>query len=178
MKNRSEKKKDLEALKAELERSNNLVVSAFTGMTVTQDYELRKQLRAVGGKYRVVKNTVAELAARGTPAEGLLKNLAGPTALAYTDSDPVALAKALIAYAKANPSLTFKAGMVEGRVISIDEISQLATMPGKPQIIAKLLFLVQAPAQRLTAAISAVSRDMAVVLNQAALENKFGGSVE
>ncbi len=173
MKNRSEKKKELDALKAELERANNLIVSAFSGMTVAQDYELRKQLRAAGGKYRVVKNTVAELAARGTAAEGVLKDLGGPTALAYTDSDPVALAKALIAYAKVNPALTFKAGMVEGRVISIDEISQLATMPGKPELIAKLLFLINASAQRLATAIGGVSRNLAVVINQAAKENKF-----
>lgn len=175
MKNRSEKKKDMDALKAELQRANNLIVSAFTGMTVAQDYELRKQLRAAGGNYRVVKNTVAELAAQGTAAEGVLKDLAGPTALAYTDSDPVALAKALIAYAKANPVLTFKAGMVEGRVISIDEISQLATMPGKPEIIAKLLFLINASAQRLATAIGGVSRNLAVVVDQAARENKFAG---
>ena len=96
----------------------------FSGVTVAQEHELRKQVRTAGGRYRVVKNTLAELAARGTPAEGVLKNLMGPTALAYTETDPVALAKVLVAYAKANPSFSFRAGVVEGRVVSIQEIAE------------------------------------------------------
>jgi large subunit ribosomal protein L10 len=175
MKNRSEKRKELEALKAELGRAKNVIVSSFSGMTVAQDYELRKQLRAAGSRYRVVKNTLAELAARGTAAESVLKGMRGPTALAYTEGDPVTLAKALTAYSKANPILTFKAGVVEGRVISIDEIFQLATMPGKPEIIARLLFLISAPAQRLASALGGVSRNLAVAIDQAAKENKFAG---
>lgn len=175
MKNREEKKKDMEALKADLQQAANVFVSGFSGLTVGQDYELRKQVRAAGGKYRVVKNTVAELAAQGTPAEPVLKNLAGPTGLAYTDKDPVALAKVLTTYAKAHPVLTFKAGIVEGRVISIAEISQLATMPGKEELIAKLLFLLNSPAQRLVTVLNAVSRNLAVVVDQAVKENKFSG---
>lgn len=175
MKNREQKKKELEALKAELEKARTMIVSGFTGLTVEQDYELRKQIRAAGGKYRVVKNTVAELAGKGTPAEPVLTGLAGPTALAYTETDPVALAKALTAYAKTNPLLTFRAGMVEGRVISMAEIPQLATMPSKEELISKLLFLLNAPAQRLATVMGAVARNLAVVVDQAAKENKFAG---
>lgn len=173
MKNRAEKKKEVEALKADLERASNVIVSSFSGLTVAQEYELRKQVRTAGGKYRVVKNTLAELAARGTAAEGALKNLTGPTALAYTDKDPVALAKALTAYAKAHPSFTFKAGVVEGRVVSISEIAQLATMPGKEELAARVLYLVNAPAQRLVSVVGAVARNLATVVDQAGKANKF-----
>src|SRR5574341_87111 len=105
--NRDQKKKEVEKLKQELEKARNLIVSGFTGMTVSQDYELRKQVRAAGGKYKVVKNSLAERAAQGTAAEEVLKGLAGPTSIAYTQGDPVALAKALTTYAKSNPAFTF-----------------------------------------------------------------------
>src|SRR5437667_3258188 len=147
--NKDDKKKQLEDLKATLAKSKGLIVSGFTGMTVSQDYELRKQVRAVGGRYRVVKNTLAELASEGTPAEAALKGLAGPTAIAFTEGDPVQLAKALTTYAKTNPAFTFKAGLVEGRVVSIRDIAELATLPSKEELISKLLFLLNAPAQRL-----------------------------
>ena len=173
MKNREDKQKEIESLRAELERCRNIIVSTFSGLTVTQDYELRKQVRGAGGRYRVVKNRLAELAARGGDAESILRDLAGPTALAYTEKDPVALAKALTTYAKANPAFTFKAGVVEGRVISIAEITELAGMPGKEELVSKLLFLLSAPAQRLATAIGAVSRNLAVVVDQAAKEKKF-----
>jgi large subunit ribosomal protein L10 len=173
MKNREQKNKDLEALKTDLAGAPNVIVSSFSGLTVEQDYELRKQIREAGGRYRVVKNTLAELAAQGTAAEPVLKNLAGPTALAYTAGDPVALAKTLVAYAKTHPALTFKAGLVEGRVISLAEISDLATMPSKEEIISKLLFLLNAPAQRLATVVGAVARNLAVVVDQAVKENKF-----
>ena len=108
---------------------------------------------AAGGKYRVVKNNLAEKASEGTPSADVLKGLRGMTSLAYTTADPVALAKALTTYAKTNPSFTFKAGMVEGRVIDIKAITDLATMPSKEEIFAKLLYLINAPAQRLVTAI-------------------------
>ncbi len=173
MKSREEKKKEVDLLKAELERCRNLIVSAFSGMTVAQDYELRRQVRNAGGKYRVVKNRLAELAAQGSQAEGVLKNLAGPTALAYTEQDPVALAKALTAYAKANPSFTFRAGVVEGRVISIAEIHELAGMSNRQELMSKLVFLLSAPAQWLATVSCAVPRQLAVVLHRAAAEKKF-----
>jgi large subunit ribosomal protein L10 len=150
-----------------------LVVATYSKLTVAQDYELRKTLRNSGAKYRVVKNTLAERAAKGTKAEEVLKGLTGVTSIAYTEGDPVALAKALAKYAKDNPEFSFKAGVVEGRVVSIKEIESLATMPSKEEIYSKLLFLMSAPAQRLVTAINAVGRDLAVVLNQGVEKQKF-----
>jgi large subunit ribosomal protein L10 len=176
MKNKDDKKKDIEALRQDLERSKNLFVTGYEKLRVSQDFELRKTVRAVGGKYRVIKNNVAEIASAGTAAESILKGLRGMTSLAYTTKDPVALAKALTTYAKLNPSFTFKAGLVEGRVIDIKTINDLANMPAKEEIFAKLLYLINAPAQRLVTAMNAVGRNLAVVVDQAVKENKFGPS--
>ena len=173
MKNKDDKKKDVESLRKELEASKNLFVTGYEKLRVDQDFELRKAVRASGGKYRVVKNNLAAKASEGTPAEQVLKDLKGMTSLAYTSSDPVALAKALTAYAKANPTFTFKAGFVEGRVIDIKAIGDLASMPSKQEIFAKLLFLINAPAQRLVTVINAVGRNLAVVIDQGCKENKF-----
>jgi large subunit ribosomal protein L10 len=173
MKKKADKKKDLEALHQDLQASRNLFVTGYEKLRVAQDFELRKTIRAAGGKYRVIKNNIAERASEGTAAAELLKNLRGMTSLAYTSSDPVALAKALTAYAKANPAFTFKAGLVEGRVIDVKAIGDLANMPPKEEIFAKLLFLINSPAQRLASALGAVGRNLAVVLDQAAKENKF-----
>jgi len=176
MKNKDDKKKDIDALRQDLERSKNLFVTGYEKLRVDQDFELRKTVRAVGGKYRVIKNNVAEIASEGTAAEPILKGLRGMTSLAYTTKDPVALAKALTNYAKLNPSFTFKAGLVEGRVIDIKTINDLANMPAKEEIFAKLLYLINAPAQRLVTAMNAVGRNLAVVLDQGVKENKFGPS--
>ena len=173
MKNREDKKKDFEELRKALEAANNVFVTGFEKMTVDQDYNLRKTVRGVGGNYKVVKNNIAEIASEGMPANEVLKNLKGMTSLAYTSADPVALAKALTAYAKINPAFTFKAGLVEGRVIDIKAIGDLASMPPKEEIFAKLLFLINSPAQRLVSTLGAVGRNLAVVLDQAAKENKF-----
>src|SRR5690242_20010076 len=173
MKKREDKKKDVESLRKELEASKNLFVTGYEKLKVQQDFELRKTVRASGGKYRVVKNNLAAKASEGTPAEQVLKDLKGMTSLAYTSSDPVALAKALTAYAKANPTFTFKAGLVEGRVIEVSAIRELASMPSKNEILAKLLYLINAPAQRLVTVMNAVGRNLAVVIDQASKENKF-----
>jgi large subunit ribosomal protein L10 len=173
MKKKADKKKDLEALHQDLQASRNLFVTGYEKLRVAQDFELRKTIRAAGGQYRVIKNNIAEKASEGTAAEELLKNLRGMTSLAFTTSDPVALAKALTAYAKANPAFTFKAGLVEGRVIDVKSIGDLANMPSKEEIFAKLLFLINSPAQRLVSTVGAVGRNIAVVLDQAAKENKF-----
>ncbi len=173
MKKRADKKQEVEDLRRELERTPHLFVTSFEKLTVTQDFELRKAVRAAGGCYRVIKNRLAELAAEGTPAAPLLKGLTGMTSLAYTSGDPVALAKALTTYAKNNPVLTFKAGMVQGRVIDIGSIQELANLPPREELFAKLLFLIQAPAQRLASAINAVSRNLAVVLDQGVQQGKF-----
>jgi large subunit ribosomal protein L10 len=170
---REKKAEQIDKLGKELQQVSSLVVTTYTKLTVAQDYELRKTLRTSGAKYAVVKNTLAERAAKGTKAEEVLKGLSGVTSIAYTSGDPVALAKALSKYAKDNPEFTFKSGVVEGRVISIDEIKALATMPSKEEIYAKLLFLINAPAQRLVTVMNAVGRNLAVVVNQGVKENKF-----
>jgi len=173
MKKKEDKKKDLEALHRDLEESRNLFVTGYEKLRVSQDFELRKTIRAAGGKYRVIKNNIAERAAEGTLAQEILKDLRGMTSLAYTTADPVALAKALTTYAKANPSFTFKAGMVEGRAIDIKTIGDLASMPSKEEIFARLLFLINAPAQRLASTLGAVGRNLAVVVDQGCKEHKF-----
>lgn len=172
---REKKSQQVEKLSGDLKNVGSLVVTTYGKLTVAQDYELRKAIRGAGAKYQVVKNTLAERAAKGTKVEEVLKNLSGVTSIAYTTGDPVALAKALSKYAKDNPDLSFKAGVVEGRVISIKEIESLATMPSKEEIYSKLLFLLNAPAQRLVTAMNAVGRDLAVVVNQGVKEQKFKG---
>jgi large subunit ribosomal protein L10 len=170
---RAKKIEQVEKLGKELQNVSSLIVTTYSKLTVAQDYELRKTLRSSGGKYVVVKNTLAERAAKGTKVEEVLKNLSGVTSIAYTSGDPVALAKALSKYAKDNPEFSFKSGVVEGRVISINQIQALATMPSKEEIYSKLLFLMNAPAQRLVTVMNAVGRDIAVVINQGVEKNKF-----
>jgi large subunit ribosomal protein L10 len=173
MKKKEDKKKDIESLRQDLKESKNLFVTGYEKLKVGQDFELRKTVRAAGGKYRVVKNNLAEIASEGTASEAVLKGLRGMTSMAYTTNDPVALAKALTAYAKANPSFTFKAGLVEGRAIDVKQIVDLASMPPKEAIFAKLLYLINAPAQRLAMTINAAGRTLAVVIDQGVKENKF-----
>ena len=173
MKKRADKKRDAEALRKELERASHLFVTSFEKLTVAQDFELRKAVRAAGGRYRVIKNNLAAKASEGTPAETLLGGLRGMTSLAYTTTDPVALAKSLTAYAKANPAFTFKAGMVEGRVIEVKSITELANMPSKEQLIGKVMWLINSASQRLAVSLNGVARNLAVVLGQAIKENKF-----
>ena len=170
---RAKKTEQVEKLGQELKTVSSLIVTTYSKMTVAQDAELRKTLRNSGAKYAVVKNTLVERAAKGTNAEAVLQNLAGVTSIAYTQGDPITLAKALSKYAKDNPELTFKAGVVEGRVISIAEIQALATMPSKEEIYSKLLFLMKAPGQNLASLMQAVGRNLAVVVNQAVEQQKF-----
>lgn len=162
-------------LTEEFQNASHAIVGTFAKLTVEKDFELRKAVRSAGGKYRVVKNTLAELAGKGSKVEDALKGLVGVTSIAYTTGDPVALAKALSKYAKDNPEYTFKAGIVEGRVIAIKDIDALASMPSKEEIYAKLLFLMNAPAQRLVTVMNAAGRDLAVVINQGVEKNKFAG---
>jgi large subunit ribosomal protein L10 len=173
MKNRDDKEKDLEDLKKTVAENQNIFVTGYEKMTVGQDYQLRKTIREAGGNYKVVKNNLAELAAEGTAAVNLLSGLKGMTSLAYTSKDPVTLAKALTKYSKENAQFTFKAGMVEGRVIDIKAMNDLATMPPKEEIYAKMLFLINATATRLVSSINGVGRNLAVVLNQGVEQNKF-----
>jgi large subunit ribosomal protein L10 len=173
MKKKSQKHEDVDALRRQLEQNPHLFVASFQKMTVQQDFELRKTVRGAGGNYSVVKNNLAAKASEGTPAGPALNNLVGMTSIAYTITDPVALAKALTTYAKANPTLTFKAGVVEGRVIDVQSIADLAALPSREEILAKVLFLINASAQRLVTAVSGVGRNLAVVVDQGVKENKF-----
>jgi large subunit ribosomal protein L10 len=173
MKSKGKKKEELESLKKDLAEAKNLFIAQFQGMTVAQDTELRMKIRETKSKYRVVKNTLARKAAEGTPAGSLAKALDGSTAIAYNANDPVSLAKALTAYAKTNPLFVFKAGMVEGRVIDLQDIATIAAMPSKEELIARLLFLINAPAQRLAVALNGVARNLAVVLKQAVEQKRF-----
>ncbi len=160
-------------LNADLKKVSHLFVGTFSKLTVPQDFALRKSVRAAGARYRVVKNTLAERAAKGTKVEEALKNLTGVTSIAFTEGDPVALAKALAKYVKDNPEFSFRAGVVDGRLVSQREIEALATMPSKGELYSKLLFLMQAPAQRLVTVMSALGRDVAVVLSQGVEKKKF-----
>jgi large subunit ribosomal protein L10 len=173
MKKKPEKQKDMEVLRAELEKAQNIFLTGYEKLTVQQDFELRKTIRGAGASYKVVKNSIAEKAAEGTKSADLLKELKGMCSIAYTSGDPVALAKALTVYAKANPTFTFRAGMVEGRVIDVSGITALATLPSKEEIFSKLLYVINAPAQQLVTVMNAVGRNLAVVVDQGVKENKF-----
>jgi large subunit ribosomal protein L10 len=173
MKSKGKKKEELDALKKDLEAAKNLFVAQFQGMTVAQDTELRQKIRGTNSKYRVVKNTLAKKASEGTAAENVAKSFDGSTAIAYNSNDPVSLAKALTAYAKTNPLFVFKAGIVEGRVVNIGDIANIAAMPSKEELIAKLLFLINSPAQRIAVALNGVARNLAVVIGQAVEQKKF-----
>jgi large subunit ribosomal protein L10 len=170
---KAKKTAQVEKLTKDLQQVSNLVVTTYTKMTVAQDYELRKALRGAGAKYQVVKNTLAEKAAKGTKVEGALKDLAGVTSIAYTTGDPVAMAKVLTKYAKDAPEFTFKVGVVEGRVVTIKEVEALATLPSKEELMSKLLFLINSPAQRLATVMSQVGRNLAVVVDQGVQQKKF-----
>lgn len=175
MKKRADKQKDLETLKSDLARVSTVILTTFQGITVEQDTKLRRAVEAAGGRYQVVKNTLAQRAGEGTAAEPVLKNLKGTNSIAYTSTDPVALAKVLTKVAKDVPAFQFRAGVVEGRVVSIEEIQALAAMPSREEILSKLLFLINSPAQRLVTVMNAVGRDLAVVVDQGVKEKKFGG---
>ena len=174
MKKRSDKEKDLQDLKSDLARVSTVILTTFQGITVEDDTKLRRAVQSIGGRYRVVKNTLAERAGAGTPAEQLFKNLTGTNSIAYTASDPVALAKVLTRVAKDVPAFKFKAGVVEGRVLSIEEIQQLAQLPSKEELISKIMFLLQSPAQRIATAMAAVTQNLAATVNEAVKANKFG----
>jgi large subunit ribosomal protein L10 len=173
MKKKQDKVNEAQALQAELARISTVILTTFKGITVADDTKLRRAVEAVGGRYKVVKNTVAERAGQGTPASPVLQNLTGANSIAYTATDPVALAKALTRVAKDVPSFQFRSGVVEGRVVSIAEITALASLPSREELMSKIMFLLSAPAQRIASTISAVSRNAAVVLNEAVKEKKF-----
>ncbi len=172
---KAKKAEQVERLSTELKNVDNLIVGTFSKLKVVQDDALRRSVRGAGARYHVVKNTLVERATKGTKLELAFKDLAGVTSIAYTTGDPVALAKALSKYAKDNPEFSFKAVVMEGRVLPAKEVETLATMPSREEIFSKLLFLINAPAQRLVTAMNAVGRNLAVVIDQGVKEKKFAG---
>jgi len=174
---KAKKSEKVTVLAGELGKSSAAIVGTFVGLTAEKDVALRKAVRDAGGHYHVVKNKLAARSAKGTQVEAALQGLKGVSSVAYTAGDPVALAKGLAAFVKDNAEFfTFKLGIVEGKVISVEEIKALATMPGKEELFSKLLFLIQSPAQRLATVINATGRDLAVVINQGVEKGKFGGA--
>lgn len=174
---KAKKTEKVKALAVELESSTTAIIGTFNKLTVAKDYELRKVIRQAGGKYRVVKNKLAAISGKGTQVEEALKGLKGVTSVAFTSGDPVALAKVFAKWAGENQAeFQFKLGIVDGKLLTVDDVKALATMPGKEEIFSKLLFLINAPAQRLATVINATGRDLAVVLNQGVEKEKFAAA--
>jgi large subunit ribosomal protein L10 len=172
---KAKKTQKVKVLAKELETSTTAIIGTFAKLTVAQDFELRKVVRAAGGKYRVLKNKLAAKASEGTKVEAALKGLKGVSAAAFTSGDPVELAKAFSKWVSDNAEFTFKLGIIDGKLISVDEVKALATMPAKEELYAKLLFLINSPAQRLVTVLNAAGRDLAVVINEAVKGEKFAG---
>ena len=171
---KAKKNEKVKMLAGELESSTSAIIGTFKGLTASKDFELRKVIREAGGSYHVVKNKLAAKSSEGTKVEAALQGLKGVNSVAYTSGDPVALAKALSTWVKDNSEYTFKLGIVDGKVITVAEIDSLAKLPGKEELFSKLLFLIQSPAQRLATVINATGRNLAVVVNMAAEQGKFG----
>src|SRR5215831_3716296 len=168
MKSKAQKQKDLESLTGQFQEAKAAMLVTFQNMTVAKDQELRRQLREAGVSYSVVKNTLARRAAAGTPLEPMTDQFKGVTAVALSAGDPVALAKAIARFTKANPEIfSFKTGLVEGRVIALREVEAIASLPSREELLSKILFLLNSQAQRLVNVISAVPRNLAVVVKQA-----------
>jgi large subunit ribosomal protein L10 len=175
MKTRAEKQEILDTLTEGFQNSKSAMVVSFNKLTVAKDQEFRNQLRDVGAKYQVVKNTLAKLAVKGTQLEGAADHFKGVTAVAWTDSDPVVLSKTVSKFVRDNAEVfTFKVGVVDGRVVDLSQVQEIASLPSKEELIAKILFLLNAPAQRIATVLNAVPRNLAIVVKQIG-EQKGGG---
>jgi large subunit ribosomal protein L10 len=167
MKNKAQKQKDLDALAEQFKNANAAMLVSFKNMTVAKDQELRRQLREAGVTYSVVKNTLARKASAGTPLEPMADQFKGVTAVALSTSDPVGLSKAISKFTKANPDIfSFKVGLVEGKVVELSQVESIASLPSREELLSKVLFLLNSQAQRLVTVISAVPRNLAVVVQQ------------
>jgi len=167
MKTKAQKQKDLEALTEQFKNAKSAMLVGFQKLTVSKDQELRNQLREAGISYAVVKNTLARKAAAGTALEAAQDQFKGVTAVALSTGDPVSLSKAISKFTKANPDIfTFKAGVVEGKVVALKDVEAIASLPSKEELISKVMFLINCQAQRLVTVISAVPRNLAIVIKQ------------
>ncbi|MCU1267301.1 MAG: ribosomal protein [Acidobacteria bacterium] len=167
MKTRKQKQESLESLTEQFKNASAAMLVGFKGLTVPKDQELRNQLREVGISYSVVKNTLARKAAVGTALEPAVDQFKGVTAVALSKDDPVSLSKAIAKFTKANPDVfTFKAGIVEGRVVALRDVEAIASLPSREELLSKVMFLVNAQAQRLATVTNAVARNLVVVLDQ------------
>jgi large subunit ribosomal protein L10 len=177
MKTKAQKQKNLEALIEQFKNANAAILVSFKNMTVAKDQELRRQLREAGVDYSVVKNTLARKAAAGTPLEPLADEFKGVTAVAISTTDPVGLSKAISKFTKANAEIfSFKIGLVEGKVVELKQVEAIANLPSREELISKMLFLINAQAQRLVTVIQAVPRNLAVVMDQVRAQKEAAGA--